>query len=747
MPERDLPELTGPATTHPLDRHPLDRRRLLLGAGAGAAALALAACSNNSPGSGPGQRSATAAPTDHPTAKPSPTASSSTPSPAAGKGSSVTPLATPAQLHEAPMLTQQVTAKKLPPLAQRIPANPYVVPHHWINRGEYGGTLRMSITDTVDSSVYELGYGHSILRYLNDGTDVGPGLAEKWETNADNTVWTFHFRQGLKWSDGVDWTTADIMYWWDDMVLDPDNPESPPDDVRSGKDTVAKLSAPDANTLKLTFDAPAPVTLLRLAAWVNGPIGPRWMAPKHYIKQFHPKYNSAIKPKGDWATKHNNALLWAQNPKCPTMTGWHCDSVKTGQLIQLVRNPYYYAVNPDGDQLPYIDAVRYTCTQDPEVQKLQFSTGKVDFVQGNHTALGVGDVSTLSKASAGNGFTVRLWDSGSGTGAMTFFNLDTPDAGLRKLFAKKEFRVAMSLAMNRSVARRAVYLQQGQVTTGTVSPKNTVFQSGGQGQQLYRQWRDSAVAHDPAKAKKMLDALGVVDSDGDGLRERPDGSKLTIRLDYPSGSSQTFIQMIGQVKRDWTAIGIKVEQNPIPPTAYNDEWARGQLMVNSGLWVEGTTAPLIDPQVLVPINGNFWAPLYGQAYLLQLSDKKTLTSQRGLSPWKRKPPFLVPEDGTPIGSMVARIWDLFARARVQADALKRLKLEWQIVKIHIQQGPLFYGVVANQPCIIIVHNGLTNVPTRDQLTLGGFTQPWVIPAPACYDPEVFSWDQPADHDV
>jgi peptide/nickel transport system substrate-binding protein len=305
----------------------------------------------------------------------------------------------------------------------------------------------------------------------------------------------------------------------------------------------------------------------------------------------------------------------------------------------------------------------------------------------------------------------------------------------------------MSLAMNRSEARRAVYLQQGQVTTGTVSPKNTVFQSGGQGQQLYKQWRGYADAHDPEKAKKMLDALGVVDKDGDGMRERPDGSKLTIRLDYPAGASQTFAAMIAQVKRDWTAIGIKVLQNPVPPTAYSDQWGQGQLMVNSGLWVEGTTAPLIDPQVLVPINGNFWAPLHGQAYTLQLSDKKTLTSQRDVSPWKRKPPFLVPADKMPIGSMVGRIWDLFARARVQSDPMKRLQTEWKLVKIHIDQGPLFYGVIANQPCIIIVHNGLTNVPERDQLALGGFTQPWVIPAPACYDPEVFAWDDPSQHTV
>ena len=71
-------------------------------------------------------------------------------------------------------------------------------------------------------------YGHSPLRWVDDGLGVAPGHCESWSTNADNTVWTLKFRKGMKWSDGSPVTTADVMYWWNDMVLDPDHSDQVP---------------------------------------------------------------------------------------------------------------------------------------------------------------------------------------------------------------------------------------------------------------------------------------------------------------------------------------------------------------------------------------------------------------------------------------------------------------------------------------------------------------------------------------
>ena len=160
----------------------------------------------------------------------------------------------------------------------------------------------------------EFFYGHSPLRYLNDGKDVVPGLVESWESNDDASEWTFHFRKGLKWSDGEPWSTADIMFWWDDIIAEQYMAQTAPDEARSGKGTLAKFTAVDDLTLKMTFDAPAPLTADRMAMWVNGNIGkngPIWMMPSHYVKQFHPKYGKDVpenwdsvgglmETKGDW---------------------------------------------------------------------------------------------------------------------------------------------------------------------------------------------------------------------------------------------------------------------------------------------------------------------------------------------------------------------------------------------------------------------------------------------------------------
>lgn len=55
------------------------------------------------------------------------------------------------------------------------------------------------------------------------------------------------------------------------------------------------------------------------------------------------------------------------------------------------------------------------------------------------------------------------------------------------------------------------------------------------------------------------------------------------------------------------------------------------------------------------------------------------------------------------------------------------------------------GIVANTPAIVLLHKDLRNVPTSDNLALGGWTDPWFLPSPAVYDPEVYYWENPAQH--
>ncbi|MER3404316.1 MAG: ABC transporter substrate-binding protein, partial [Chloroflexota bacterium] len=460
---------------------------------------------------------------------------------------------------EAPVLAERVHRGELPPVEQRLPETPYVVPHAWLTPGKYGGWMQWACTSADDWGtthfIQESMYGHSPLRWLKDGLEIGPGLAERWETNADTSIWTFYFRKGLKWSDGQPWTVDDILFWWEDEVQIPDLNELPPDEARSGKGTLMQMRKIDDYTLQLIFDAPAPLTADRLAMWVKRGIGPRWMDPKHYLAQFHPKYNADV-DRATWVETFTAKRDFATNPECPTMTGWMLESYTKGQNSVWVRNPYYWCVDQWGNQLPYIDGITQTNVQDAQVLRLRITSGQVDYVHGGFVPLTLADVSVLRQAEPRSRLEVRFWDSGSGTSSMYFFNYDYADPKMRALIRDPKFRQALSHAYNRANVQKVVYFNTGELTTGTLSPKALEYNVEG-GRRVYEEWRDSALRYDPDYAKRLLDEIGVTDKNRDGWREMPDGSPLVITLDYPADQppDSEHVRKNELLAKDWQAIG------------------------------------------------------------------------------------------------------------------------------------------------------------------------------------------------
>jgi peptide/nickel transport system substrate-binding protein len=659
----------------------------------------------------------------------------------------VTEVSTQASTKEAPMLADLVKAGKLPPVDQRLPQKPYVVPHPWLTPGKYGGIMQMVLSDKSDWGnghfLQESMYGHSLLRWLKDGLEIGPGLVESWESNKDLSEFTLHFRQGLKWSDGQPWSVDDIMFWWEDEVQTPDLKEDPPDEARSGKGTLFTLTKIDGNTLKLTYDAPAPLTIDRLAMWVKRGIGPRWMDPKHYLQQFHPKYNPSV-DKTKWVDDFIQKREFAKNPDCPTMTGWMLTQYNKGQSAIWSRNPYYWCVDKDGNQLPYIDGVVQTNVQDPQVMRLRITNGQVDYVHGGHTPLTLADVSPLKQAQSTSNMELRFWDGGDGTGQAWFFSYDYIDPAYRKLFRTPKFVQALSLAMDRAEIQKSVYYETGELTTGTMSPKALEFHVEG-GPEVYQQWRDSYIKYDPATAKSMLDALGLKVGP-DGKRTFPDGKPLKLTLDYkadddPNGAA---IKMDTIVAKNWQAVGLDATINPATPTSWDDTWAAGTRMTNADWGVGDGPNCLVYPQWLVPLEPTRWAPLEGKMYALRGTPKEN--TEKDVDPYKRQPPRMDAEKG----GVVEKLWNLYDQTKLEVDQLKRTQLVWQIIKLHISDGPFFVGTAANTPMILLVKNGLKNVPTYDDLGdkngyQHGFTGPWIIPSPAVYDPETYYWDNPDQH--
>jgi peptide/nickel transport system substrate-binding protein len=661
----------------------------------------------------------------------------------AEKGSHTKPLPKPAKFQQSPTLEGQ----NLPPIEERLPENPYVIPHKWVKPGKYGGKLNMNVFSsegaTKAESDREFFYGHSPLRWLNDGKDIGPGIVETWESNDDASEWTFHFRKGLKWSDGEPWTTESITWWWENFVIEQKMAVTPPDEARSGKGTLANFSAVDDVTLTMTFDAPAPLAADRMAMWVNGNIGkngPIWTMPAHYLKQFHPKTGKDVPE--DWDTVGGlmeSKADWHRNPECPTLTGFKCKSFDAAKGVVLERNPYYYAVMPNGDQLPYVDEIQFTVVTDAEAGKLQVQQGAVDYCQGGFNQITLNDVQGIRDNADKAGTEVLLWDSGSGTGSIFFFNYDYIDDDLRAIIREPKFRQAISHAFNRDAVQKSVYFNTGEKTTGTMSPKAIEYTVNDTGKDTYKQWRDSYVEHNPDKAKQLLEEIGVKDSDGDGMRELPNGKKLSLRLDYQADESIEHKTKDNQLVADLKAVGIELKMNPIPPQTYDDQWKTGKLMAHSNWEVGDGPNHLVYPQWLVPLEYTRWAPLEGQWY--QQLGTATAKKELDVDPWKRHPPRMEPEADGPI----QKLWDLYNQSKVEPDEMKRHELVWEMIKIHISDGPFMMGSVANYPQVMVVKTDLRNVPRKENLMQGGMVNPWIHPTPAVYDPECYYWENPDQH--
>ncbi|KJV09695.1 peptide ABC transporter, partial [Elstera litoralis] len=288
---------------------------------------------------------------------------------------------------ESPDLAKLVAEGKLPPLAQRLPENPDVVTVKEL--GRYGGSLRRGLRGSSDQNgILRVIGPQNLVRWNVEFTGVVPNLAHKWDVNADATQFTFYLRKGLKWSDGKPFTADDIVFAIEDCVKNTDLYKATPSQLMIGGKPVV-CEKVDETTVKFTFAVPYALFLENLAT----PLGQHTtLFAKHYASQFLPKYNpkldEAVKAAGvsDWPTLFRAkcgdieiASRWG-NPERPVMDPWVIKEPYIGGATRVVavRNPYFWQVDQQGRQLPYIDQVSYSISQDVESLMLDIVGGKID---------------------------------------------------------------------------------------------------------------------------------------------------------------------------------------------------------------------------------------------------------------------------------------------------------------------------------------------------------------------------------
>ncbi|MBL8837917.1 MAG: ABC transporter substrate-binding protein [Alphaproteobacteria bacterium] len=498
-----------------------------------------------------------------------------------------------AQAREAPALAQAVAANQLPPLAQRLPQSPLVVTP--VERvGQYGGTLRRGLRGSQDhNGILRMVGNQGLVRWNLEFTDVLPNVAERWEVNQNATEFTFHLRQGMKWSDGKPFTADDVVFVYEDCLANSELYRSPPAlYVVNGR--FVEVTKINDHTVRFKFAGPYGMFLTQLAT----PLGQHpTLFQKEYCKQFHPKYNAAGLPALMRAASVNSwgdlfrakcgdieiPTRWG-NPEKPTIDPWVIADPYAGGATRVTmrRNAYFWQVDTEGKQLPYIDAINFSIAQDVESLMLDVISGRID-IQERHIDTLQNKPTVAQNAQRGN---YRLFETiNAGSQQVTIYpNLCHKDPTVRAILNNRDFRVALSIAINRQEIIDIVYLGQSEPWQLGPRPTHPWYH-----ERLARQHTE----HNPREANAILDRLGYTRRNAQRIRLRPDGQPLFFAVDVIPTLNPDQVDTLELVKRHWAEIGVDMKVNTIERALY---YTRGDNNDHDfAVWFgPGGLEPLID---------------------------------------------------------------------------------------------------------------------------------------------------------
>ncbi|MEM0906200.1 MAG: ABC transporter substrate-binding protein, partial [Pseudomonadota bacterium] len=461
----------------------------------------------------------------------------------------------------------------LPPVPERLPVEPLVVaPYDAI--GAHGGTLRALSNATEAGTSDLLSVRHvNLVRYSDDLQTIVPNIAKSFEINDDGTELIFALREGHKWSDGAPFTAGDVAFWYEDIILNPDVYETTPSRWLFNGAPMAVDVVDDA-TVKFTLPSPAPGLLARFAVDYGQPFQPEHVLGQ-YMEKHNPNYRAALQKDGfattaeaidwyyggsDWKDvpspilKDRDRATNAGRAVLPTLESFVVVE-ETAEGRRFVANPYFHMVDTAGNQLPYISAIDERYVPEKEVRNLSIINGDVTWKQ---QALFLEDFPLLKENESKGNYTVSFAPT-FGENVFYSFNRTHQDPVLREIFNDVRFNQAMSVAMNRDEINEIVYLGQGTPAQGVpAEPKTVDF--------VTDEHLNAFIEYDPAKAKALLDDMGLVDRTGDGIRERPDGEPLVVRLIYSSQGAP--VQLHELVRDYWSAVGVRVDLREVSTDEY-----------------------------------------------------------------------------------------------------------------------------------------------------------------------------------
>ena len=476
----------------------------------------------------------------------------------------------PKTFKDAPMLAEQVKAGKLPAVDKRLPEPSQLFVIKPLREvGKYGGNWRRAFTGPADhENGNRINSTDKILTFDYTGTKIAPSLARDWKVSDDGKSTTIYLRKGARWSDGTPFTADDFIFWYEDIYLNKNIVPTPFFEFQiDGKD--GKMRKVDDYTVVFEFPEPYAFFVYQLAGStaIGAGLATRgafqnWggaYAPAHYLKQFLPKYssddaaNKKAKELGfdNWVSLLRNRYSWALNPELPVMTPWKTVSPINTPTWSMERNPYFWAVDTAGNQLPYIDRITMTLAENTEVANLRAIAGEYD-LQERHMHLSKLPV-FLENAKKGN-YTVRLDPGLNGADVALHMGMAyDADPEIGKLIRNKDFRHALVAGHRPRPAERGVLARRRHARLRGPSARATLYSPGAE-------WNKKWGTLDFKQANALLDKVGLTKKDAEGYRLRTDGKgRVRIEMVTVGGQFVPYTQVGEMIKQQWRKIGIDVD--------------------------------------------------------------------------------------------------------------------------------------------------------------------------------------------
>jgi ABC-type dipeptide/oligopeptide/nickel transport system permease component/ABC-type transport system substrate-binding protein len=586
---------------------------------------------------------------------------------------------------ESPILAELVAEGQLPSVEERVGEEPLVL-RGAEGIGNYGGTwFRVANSSEDVVTGFNRMSASTLVRWSPMGYPIRPNIAKGWEVSEDRREWTIQLRKGMKWSDGHPFTADDILYWWQDEL-----PYTGGSALRwmeiSGE--LGDIIKVDDYTLRFVFPKPYGNFLEILASNAEP------YAPKHYLAKYLPGKGDADLIREQMAVREldSERTLYSQltnirNPACPRLWPWIYRTYQSTPPESFVRNPYYWAVDELGNQLPYVDRILYNVKADTLIP-ISAAAGELT-MQARH--IRYEDYTLLMENRERGEYQVYHWFPAVRSVWTLWPNTnrrveegDPISAQKAALLSDKYFRQALSLALDREEIIRALYVGFGEPAQNAPGP-DSLFH--------HEKLLKSFTEHAPERANAMLDELGLTERDSEGMRTFPDGSRMTWYIDYTSFTGEGPAQFVVD---DWAEVGIRAvhRERTRPLFAVESQSLKLDFSVWSG---ESEFNPMVFPSSFVA-NGmcSYFALGNSRWYMERSKDQDT--KQSGSMA-------IEPE----LGSAIRRGQDLYDEAVQAKSQEEQIEIFKKILDIAAEQV-WSISIATPPPQLAVVKNGFRNVP-------------------------------------